>query len=608
MENHTGILETRQHECRALGGGEAASRPRRGTRRDGVLGSNDASSGARGFARARDIRRLDEAVSRERVGTTRGASRWTRAVPSWRAPRASSSSRPSSVPLAPARPRASRRSSRRRLRLGPFPFAPAALADAVMYQYSETLEFDLAVVLFVVAVMPLSVFLMQSKRRVARLAAFALMFLAVVYVGGFEHYRLHRPEVTEGGLKRALVPTVVLELIESEFQLRYLPIAAEPADVAAARAAIAPPNSDADPSRAASVSPSGRKLAPGARRFASHREKAQTRSFSSSSSSSLDPAGEPLMVHLSHRGAGDAFFRDVLHDLETRTCASHSAVDAIDALAPAPATEPPGSGCARWCSGDADDFRQNVHSFSFESPHPRAMHLLGRPYRAVFVVRDPRDLIAEAYLEHLNTTEAWARLPRADLGGDSFQTRLRAMSVEEGVDLEIDRFTAAMGLQLGIQRVFGGGGVVGDLSLDTRVSEFVRSLRAFAVAADPDVRFVRYEDALVADRAGFELMGVWFGLDGEPLRQFADACEGARARATETDASDPGADADRATECDPDGCEERGARSRTTLAPGAWREHFTAENAARFERSHGTLLRGMGYLAAKDARDVAAAR
>ena len=412
---------------------------------------------------------------------------------------------------------------------GLFPFAPAALAEAVMYQYSETLEFDLAVVLFVVAVMPLSVFLMQSKRKVARLAAFALMFIAVVYVGGFEHYRLHRPEVTQGGLKRALVPTVVLELIESEFQLRYLPIAADPADVAAARAAIAPPDSDADPFRAESAFPSGRKLVPGARRFASHREKARTRSVSSfSSSSSLDPAGEPLMVHLSHRGAGDAFFRDVLHDLETRTCASHSALDALDALAPAPETEPPGSGCARWCSGDAVDFRQNFHSFSFESPHPRAMHLLGRSYRAIFVVRDPRDLIAEAYLEHLNTTEAWARLPRADLGGDSFQTRLRAMSVEEGIDLEIDRFTAAMGVQLGIQRVFGGGGVVGDLSLDTRVSEFVRSLRAFAVAADPDVRFVRYEDALVADRAGFELMGVWFGLDGEPLRHFADACDGAR--------------------------------------------------------------------------------
>jgi hypothetical protein len=48
---------------------------------------------------------------------------------------------------------------------------------------------------------------------------------------------------------------------------------------------------------------------------------------------------------------------------------------------------------------------------------PRAMSLLGRPYRAVFTVRDPRDLIAEAYLEHLSTSEAWARRPRDDLGG-----------------------------------------------------------------------------------------------------------------------------------------------------------------------------------------------
>jgi len=64
-----------------------------------------------------------------------------------------------------------------------------------MYQYSDTLEFDLVVVIFVVAVMPLAVFLMQSKSRVARTASFALLFLAFLYVGGFEHYRMHRPEV-----------------------------------------------------------------------------------------------------------------------------------------------------------------------------------------------------------------------------------------------------------------------------------------------------------------------------------------------------------------------------------------------------------------------------
>ena len=45
----------------------------------------------------------------------------------------------------------------------------------------------------------------------------------------------------------------------------------------------------------------------------------------------------------------------------------------------------------------------------------------------MFVVRDPRDLIAEAYLEHLNTTETWTRLPRADFGGYSFQTLMVAV-------------------------------------------------------------------------------------------------------------------------------------------------------------------------------------
>ena len=78
--------------------------------------------------------------------------------------------------------------------------------NETMYHYADTLGFDLAVVVFVVVVMPLAVFLMQSKKRVARTTALALMFAAVMYVAVFEHYRLHRPEVTELGLKRAIVP------------------------------------------------------------------------------------------------------------------------------------------------------------------------------------------------------------------------------------------------------------------------------------------------------------------------------------------------------------------------------------------------------------------
>ena len=89
-----------------------------------------------------------------------------------------------------------------------------------MYHYADTLGFDLAVVVFVVGVMPLAVFLMQSKRRLARATALALMFAAVMYVAVFEHYRLHRPEVTDLGLKRAVVPESVLDFVEARLEER----------------------------------------------------------------------------------------------------------------------------------------------------------------------------------------------------------------------------------------------------------------------------------------------------------------------------------------------------------------------------------------------------
>ena len=106
-----------------------------------------------------------------------------------------------------------------------------------MYQYADTLEFDLMVVFLVVCVMPLAVFLMQSKTKVGRAMSLALMVLAILYVGGFEHYRMHRPEVTEGGLKAAVFPAAFLDLIESEtFTLTYLPIGADPDTIVKASA------------------------------------------------------------------------------------------------------------------------------------------------------------------------------------------------------------------------------------------------------------------------------------------------------------------------------------------------------------------------------------
>ena len=84
------------------------------------------------------------------------------------------------------------------------------------------------------------------------------------------------------------------------------------------------------------------------------------------------------------------------------------------------------------------------------------------------------------------------------------------------------------------------------------------------------MRFVRFEDMLVASRAGFELLGRWFGLrDGADVDAFADACVDAQARFAET--------------------------KKASVPPGALRSHFTPRDAARFDRAHGALLRSLGY-------------
>ena len=194
-----------------------------------------------------------------------------------------------------------------------------------MYHYADTLGFDLAVVVFVVGVMPLAVFLMQSKRRLARATALALMFAAVMYVAVFEHYRLHRPEVTDLGLKRAVVPESVLDFVEARLEERQrasrerrflknqlvfaeiatLPVAADEDIVRAACAEVA-----ASPTRAG-VEPEPFRLSPFGKTVP---RKAGTRR------GVLVPAAGPLMVHLSHRGAGDRFFEDTLRALERETC------------------------------------------------------------------------------------------------------------------------------------------------------------------------------------------------------------------------------------------------------------------------------------------------
>lgn len=506
-----------------------------------------------------------------------------------------------------------------------------------MYHYADTLGFDLAVVVFVVGVMPLSVFLMQSKRRLARATALALMFAAVMYVAVFEHYRLHRPEVTDLGLKRAIVPESVLDFVEARLEERQrasrerrflknqlvfakiatLPVAADEDIVRAACAEVA-----ASPTRAG-VEPEPFRLSPFGKTVP---RKAGTRR------GVPVPAAGPLMVHLSHRGAGDRFFEDVLRALERETCGDArdddeeedeeedaSVPDVPDdvreanANAAAPASPPEGSGaprCAPWrvvtadaASGFFDDrvafetlgaseasegaSAKNVF-VTFESParaaatlrRLRAAETAGKPYRAVFFVRDPRDVVTQAYLDRVGRRRTLDRSLDDELLDDD----------DDVIDREIDAFTAAATAATvpGLVAELGNG-LRSFLETDSEIDSetdvdatrdatraFASSLRFFAAREwDENVRFVRFEDLLVASHAGFELLGRWFGLNERAdVDAFADACVRAR--------TDWAADA-------------QSAKTAGAVPPGAWRGHFTARNAARFDEAHGALLRALGY-------------
>jgi hypothetical protein len=138
---------------------------------------------------------------------------------------------------------------------------------------------------------------------------------------------------------------------------------------------------------------------------------------------------------------------------------------------------------------------------------------------------------------------------------------------------------------------------------------------------------VRYEDIRTATPAGFELVGEWFGMRGAALETFAAACAEARDKAVaeerraprktaaagtaEIKKPSPDARASRRAEAageparDECGGGATGAwcsatRRKASLAPGAWRVVFTPRNAARFEKAHAPLLRGLGYPPAGD--------
>jgi hypothetical protein len=74
-----------------------------------------------------------------------------------------------------------------------------------MPSYADTIAYDLVVVFFVAVLMPISVLLLRSRSGPGKVSGAALLALSVLYVGGFEHYRLHAPEARHLRRRRCLV-------------------------------------------------------------------------------------------------------------------------------------------------------------------------------------------------------------------------------------------------------------------------------------------------------------------------------------------------------------------------------------------------------------------
>jgi hypothetical protein len=172
-------------------------------------------------------------------------------------------------------------------------------------------------------------------------------------------------------------------------------------------------------------------------------------------------------------------------------------------------------------------------------PHSLLAAPLEQPYRAIRMVRDPRDIWVSGYLYHLRCEEAWCRntdfdltapiaWPRVDysvahrpedwkrrylqsLGGRSYQQTLLALPLEEGLAFELQNYT---GWTLEAMRAWSRSGVDAlDLQLEAVMTDFDGSMgRIFAhfgftpeqtavaldVARSEDIR--RMSDAAIAER------------------------------------------------------------------------------------------------------------
>jgi hypothetical protein len=208
-------------------------------------------------------------------------------------------------------------------------------------------------------------------------------------------------------------------------------------------------------------------------------------------------------------------------------------------------------------------------------PHSMLRGPLDRPYRAVRLIRDPRDIWVSGYLYHLRCDEEWCinidmdttppiQWPKVDhsvehwpedwkrrylerLGGRSYQQNLRDRSLADGLDFELEGYT---GWTLATMREWTLNGAD---ALEVKLED---------MAADFDGAMLRIFDH--------------FGLTADQTQAALEV-----ARSEDVRRMDDAAIAERPQ-----------IHSRTI---SKWRDVLSAAQIARFEDRYGDLIRALGY-------------
>lgn len=385
--------------------------------------------------------------------------------------------------------------------------------------YADTFEFDVVVVVVILVVIPASIFCMQSKRsKTKRTCAFVLLAASFLYLAIFEGVvRLRETErVNEIGLRGSLYPERMRSTWKKErpFRRKRRTIVEKKAS-----------SSSSLSETTTHVLTSRRKTtlryfslndAPGEKDELFREEKILA-------SKALTRRGEkkPIAVHVEQKfSGGDAFFRDAFKKHEKE----ENGVRTAEVSFKGKKTMEEDVGTASVTSDGTSTLTPQI----LQSIFPETS------YRAVFVIRDPRDVITSSYLSIISTLDAWARTKRDDLKGLSFQLVMRNLNAEVALNVEIARFMSAST----DVPFFTGLDNAATAEIEKSNGAYANAILSFAEAMldseDSTMKdttiFVKYTDLLTANSTGFRKLSQFLRGDASLEQSFLAAAASLRSR------------------------------------------------------------------------------